>query len=166
MKKINNKGFTLVEVLAVIAIIAILGGIALPNILSTINSGKEASKKTMINNIKTAAQELFEEVYYMESDLKKFEINDESIVTETTESIKVVNDNDSNSITVNLQTLVSNGFLIGTGENEETKKIYDPKTNEYIGDCEIIITKDSNGNYTITNEGGFNDESKCPNLGE
>ncbi len=161
MKKINNKGFTLVEVLAVIAIIAILGGIALPNILSTINSGKETSKKNMINNIKTAAQQLYEEVYYMESNLKKFKYNEQdSTITETEETIEVVN---NNSITVNLQTLVSNGFLTGTGENEETKKIYDPKTNEYIGDCEIKITKTSEGTYEIINN---DDNDKCPNLGE
>ena len=39
MKK-NKKGFTLVELLAVIALLALLMGIAVPNIISTINNSK------------------------------------------------------------------------------------------------------------------------------
>ncbi len=37
----NKKGFTLVELLAVIVLIAILSGIAVPNIMSSINNSKK-----------------------------------------------------------------------------------------------------------------------------
>ena len=37
----NKKGFTLVELLAVIALLALLTGIAVPNIISTINNNKK-----------------------------------------------------------------------------------------------------------------------------
>ena len=56
MKRLNNKGFTLIEVLVVIAMIALIAGIAIPNVLSSINTSKSVSEKAMIENIKTASQ--------------------------------------------------------------------------------------------------------------
>ena len=154
MKKINNKGFTLVEVLAVIVIVAILGGIAVPNILSTINSSKNKSEEILIDNIKTASQQLYEEVEFT-GDLYQYQGNGSS----TTNQILI----NSNSIETNLQTLVSNGFLSGSGKDENTKIITNPKTGVNIGDCKIKITKVVDANYkttyTITKE---DSNSDCP----
>lgn len=41
MRKLNRKGFTLVELLAVIIILAIVVGITIPAVLSTINSSRQ-----------------------------------------------------------------------------------------------------------------------------
>lgn len=46
MKKLNKKGFTLIELMVVIAILVVLMGLALPNITSSI----ERSKQKQIDN--------------------------------------------------------------------------------------------------------------------
>ena len=48
MKKRKKKGFTLVELLAVIVILAIISLIAVPIVLDIINNSKENSKKESI----------------------------------------------------------------------------------------------------------------------
>lgn len=159
--KLNNKGFTLVEILAVVAIIAILGLVAIPSVISTINTGKKTAYNTMISNVVTASQILYEEIEYG-IDLKKYDLDGA-----TNEQITIINDE---KITINLQTLVSNGFLSGTNNectatctNNNKKIIYNPETKEDIGDCEIIITKSNNNNkikYTVTNKDDT--ISKCP----
>ena len=53
----KKKGFTLVELLCVIAILAILVIIALPNILSMFNSAKKSSFETELKSVYTAAEE-------------------------------------------------------------------------------------------------------------
>lgn len=153
MKKINNKGFTLIEVLAVIVIIAIIGLIAVPSVLSIINTGKNSSYDILVKDITVAAIGLHEEVSFMGNELYKYN-ND----GKTGDLIAI----SSNKIITNLQTLVSNGFLNGTNNPNKTgsgskineKIITNPKTKEDMGSCEIIITKTVDANtfetsYTI-----------------
>ena len=159
--KLNNKGFTLVEVLAVIAIIALLGAIAIPGVLSAINTSKESSYNIMISNIVTSSQSLYEEVSFGNT---IYRYNSTGI---TSDKVKI----ESNKITTNLQTLVSNGFLSGAGvEDEEgssesgiNRKILDPNTKEDIGLCEIVITKETINNKTeYTVKPASNSDEKCP----
>lgn len=165
MKKINNKGFTLIEVLAVIAIIAVLGLIAVPSILNTINTSKDATYDILVDEIKVAGKQLFEEVEYTNNDLCHYNQDGqlEGCLDKTYPNdnwkIKITVSNDSNGneikvIKVNLQTLVSNGFLNGTNNdnessgNKNSKIILTPKTKEDIGNCSIRITKTVTGtNY-------------------
>ena len=53
--KLNRKGFTLVELLAVIAVLGIIIGIATMNVISIINKSKNETRKEMIGNLKEAA---------------------------------------------------------------------------------------------------------------
>lgn len=55
----NKKGFTLVELLAVIAILAILVIIALPNVLSMFNTAKQNSFLTEVKEVFSTAQKQF-----------------------------------------------------------------------------------------------------------
>ncbi len=139
--KIDNKGFTLVEVLAVVVIIGILGGLTAKGVLSSINTGKEASYKLMINSIVTASQTLYEELEYGGSTIWEYSYSNNEVGKKGTK----VEVNDK-SINTNLQTLVSNGFLSGSsGFNDEdesgNKYLIDPKSKKNIGSCEITITK-------------------------
>lgn len=60
MKRLNRKGFTLIELMAVIAILIIIMGIALPNITSSIERSKNKQKNTKIELIKSAAELYFD----------------------------------------------------------------------------------------------------------
>ena len=163
MKRINNKGFTLVEVIAAVVIIALLGMIAIPSVISTINKGKDTSYAILVKDINIAAKQLFEEVEYVGVELKNY--NTEG------EFDKIIID--SNSIETNLQTLVSNGFLNGTNNpdrenssNKNYKIITNPRNGEDIGECKIIIEKivdkgnNLNTSYKLTNS---STDINCPN---
>ena len=52
----KTKGFTLVELLAVIVILGLIGLIAIPTVTSSLNSYKKKLKITQENNIKSAAK--------------------------------------------------------------------------------------------------------------
>lgn len=160
--KIDNKGFTLVEVLAVVVIIGILGGLTAKGVLSSINTGKEASYKLMINSIVTASQTLYEELEYGGSNIFSYEYDGKKI----TKGGKVTI-NDANTISTNLQTLVSNGFLSGssgfTDEDESGNKyLIDPKSKENIGICKIKITKTNDYNKIIYKVEKNDTVNKCP----
>ena len=51
MKKLNRKGFTLVELLAVIIILAIVVGITIPAVLTTINSTRDKAFQTSVEAV-------------------------------------------------------------------------------------------------------------------
>lgn len=161
--KIDNKGFTLVEVLAVIAIITILGIIAVPNVISTIQKSRTASDNLLISNIHSASISLYEE---LGTGIVLYHYSFEE--TGVTKKGDIDIDSDS-FIEVNLQTLVSNGFLSGT--NSDKGKVILNSKNENIGNCNIKITKqtdDANGKITYKVETGNNDNItvSCPDLNE
>ncbi len=56
MKKLNNKGFTLVELLAVVVILVIIMTIALPNISSSIERSQDKKDAAMEKVIKSAGE--------------------------------------------------------------------------------------------------------------
>lgn len=150
--KINNKGFTLIEVLAVVVIIALLGLIAIPSVISTINKEKQTSYTILINSIITGSQLLYEEIDYNKTTINQFG-NLSGIVT-----IK------NNTIETNLQTLASNGFLTVQNSNTNTKNIINPITKKEIGNCKITITKTKNSNNIVKYEvkSTSSSNSDCP----
>ena len=54
-----NRGFTIIELVVVIAIIAVLAGIVLVNVMQYISKGKDAAIKAQVGQIRTAATVFF-----------------------------------------------------------------------------------------------------------
>ena len=151
--KINNKGFTLVELIAVIVIIAIIAAITTPRVIESFNQGKESSYDIMINNIVTSSK-----AYYEECQFGGLTHNGTSCSNEGT-------------INLTLNDLVNTGFLTSTTETAKdetnTKKIThhntkDPNTKEDIGSCSISITKAKEGQKYVYIVNSTTSDEKCP----
>ncbi|WP_066711998.1 prepilin-type N-terminal cleavage/methylation domain-containing protein [Clostridium sp. Marseille-P299] len=56
VKKLNNKGFSLVEIIIVIAIIAILAGALAPQLMKYVGKSRESADINNCNSIRTAVQ--------------------------------------------------------------------------------------------------------------
>lgn len=138
MEKLNKKGFTLVELIATIVVLALVVSISAYAITNIINSAKEKNYELLIKNIIDAS-----ETYYQEC---KYKYSNNSGIT--------CNDNETlQGYTVTLQKLVNYGYLKGNGTKDNKMEIINPKDNKNIGACSIAV-KNENGKLTI--------EGSCP----
>ena len=147
----NKKGFTLIEVLAVVLIIGLIAALVFPSLINTIDTGKKASYDILINNIITASKSYYEECEYGNlSDKEKY----------GSYACKINND----KINITLGDLANTGFLTGTTDNStKIKKVINPDTNKDISSCKIIITKTKTSkgkiDYVVTSD---TTDSICP----
>lgn len=136
MEKLNKKGFTLVELIATIVVLALVVSISAYAITNIINSAKEKNYELLIKNIKDAS-----ETYYQECKYSDITCND----------------------TVTLQELVNYGYLKGNGTEDNKMEIVNPKVNPKdnndIGECSIAV-KYEDGKLTIENK--TNNNNSCP----
>ena len=124
MEKLNKKGFTLVELIATIVVLALVVSISAYAITNIINSAKEKNYDLLIKNIKDASETYYQECKYS---------NNSGITCDDT---------------VKLQDLVNYGYLKGNGTKDNKMEIINPKDNKNIGACSIAV-KNENGKLTI-----------------
>ena len=114
----NKKGFTLIEVIMVIAIITILSLILIPNVMVLINENKKRSCEKMIDNIESAAK--------MYVNQNKYELGFDC---NKTKGIK-------------LKTLVDAGYLGGELVNPINKEKIDLKSEVSVNyNCKVKVFK-------------------------
>ena len=61
IKKMNNNGFTLIEVLGVVILIALIGGIVINSVGTTMSASREEAYKLMKDNIVSAGYDYIRE---------------------------------------------------------------------------------------------------------
>ena len=114
----NNRGFTLVELIAIIMLLAIIVSFGSSSIVAIINRSKNESLNLLIENIKDGA-----DVYYQECTYSKD---------------SVLNSICSKSNAITLGELVQYGYLKGNSENDDLG-IVNPKDNNDISNCRVKI---------------------------
>ena len=86
--KLNNKGFTLIEVLAVVVILSVLAAIMVPSVNYIINQNKENNYENLKNSIISAAK-----IYLSDN---RYEISINKLCSNATEKITITSINGKN----------------------------------------------------------------------
>ena len=119
MKK-KKKGFTLIELLATIIILGIvmtIGGFAISSIIT---SSKENNQKMLVSNIKTAAEDYYQECKH-------------DIITATDCNFE------GDFLKTPLKKLINYGYLTSNKTKDQEGKLYNQINGDEISNCTIKI---------------------------
>ena len=140
MKKLNNKGFTLVELIATVVILSIVMGIGAFSITEVIKKNKENDYKLLITEIKDSLESYYQECRFVDQD---DECRD-------------------NTGSITLGDLVTKGFLKGNKKDDDGYySLVNPNSGEDISLCNIgweytggkfIVTDNTGGNCPSTDD--------------
>ena len=133
----NNKGFTLVELLATILVLALVMSIGTFSVLAILKNAKEKNYNLLLNNIKDASELYYQECKYANS-------NNSGITCNLTKT--------------KLGDLVKYGYLKGNSKKNNEYNLVNPLNDKDISQCKIRI-KYNNGSLTITS---FTVGGGCP----
>lgn len=156
----NRKGFTLIELLAIIVVIAVVAVLIAPNIIESFDTSKNKSYDILIENIKLAGENYYQECEYGD-------LSDTSKYGALACSIEIRD----NSTIVTLGKLASLGILkTNNKDNNGNYIVINPKTSNDINNCEIKIIKNVNDRtykttYTVSLNRN-NGNTSCPTTSE
>lgn len=135
----NNKGFTLIELIATILVLALVMSIASYSIINVIRSAKQKNYDLLIEQIKDASEVYFQECKYA---------NNSGISCNSID----------NGYTITLGELVTYGYLKGN-DPDNNNSLINPLNNNNIGSCKISIIY-SDGALIVNN---IDSSSECIN---
>jgi len=120
MKKLNNKGFTLVEVIAVVVIMAILAIILIPNVTNYINKGRDDALDGLKKSVVIAAKEFIND--------NRYNINLTGSTGNYVIGLEGINGNK-----ISVRTLLDRGYLSASGTDGNVVYISSPNNqNSYL----------------------------------
>ena len=121
MMKLNYKGFTLVELLAVIAIMGMLAVIMVPTISGVIEENKTNNLKNLENSIKSSARA------YISDNRYEIKLDNKSCNNNTKREIFSINNKTILESKITVELLVNEGYL-----KSNSGEIINPETNKTI----------------------------------
>ena len=146
MKKLNRKGFTLVELLAVIIILAIVVGITIPAVLTTIRGTREKAFQSSVDEVAN----------WLDRQAQSFLVGDSEVsTTDTTYIAKCTTAATSTTAaTINATCTVDSALLAAAGvkpanfSNSGNEIEYDSGTGRYC----VKLTGAEKGDYQSTEQ--------------
>lgn len=122
----DEKGFTLIEILAVVVILGVVSLITMPVVQKNINNSKKQAYETQIDNIERAAKDW------------------------ASENLSYLPDKEGSSISITLYTLMSLGYIDNNLVDPITEKYFDTETvisitrknNNYKYDVHVIFSNE------------------------
>ena len=142
MRRLNKKGFTLVELIATIALLALIMGLGGYAITGVINNSKEKNYELLKKEIKNSVELSYQECLDPPSGI----ICPEKDIVSEYYNVKLID-------------LVTRGYLKGNAKADDgTFILTNPKDGNNIGDCQIRY-KYKNGKVVVE---AVNPTGSCP----
>ena len=145
----NKKGFTLVELLATIILLAIVLSLSSIAIIGIINSSKEKNYEQLISNIKDGAEVYYQECKYSNNSHISCNLN-------------------NSSYNISLGDLVRYGYVKGNSKDGDDKFSLVNSYDELdISNC-IISVEYKNGKVVVTDKSSnsVSNKASCPTTSE